>query len=320
MKKISIIIPMYNVAQYLEKCISSVYDQGLNEDCFEVIIINDESPDNSLEIATKLTINKKNVKIISQKNKGLGGARNTGIENTTGDYILFLDSDDFYLPNSLSSIINQVNVHEVDILEFGAQGIDINNKIVFSLSISSNGKIYNGVNYYQKIRYSDTACNKMYRRDFLNKNKLRFLEKIYIEDYEFNTRVLVEAEKVIAIPVIVSQFLQSPNSITRNTNNDKKEKMKTDIFNVIKKIATLKNEVGKDKEGFLNERLSFLTATLFYQLVKNKCSYNEFLKLKLKLIEEGIFFVNYPIHDKKKNLFRIVFLKNFFLFKIMSKN
>lgn len=311
---------MYNVAQYLEKCISSVYDQGLNEDCFEVIIINDESPDNSLEIATKLTINKKNVKIISQKNKGLGGARNTGIENTTGDYILFLDSDDFYLPNSLSSIINQVNVHEVDILEFGAQGIDINNKIVFSLSISSNGKIYNGVNYYQKIRYSDTACNKMYRRDFLNKNKLRFLEKIYIEDYEFNTRVLVEAEKVIAIPVIVSQFLQSPNSITRNTNNDKKEKMKTDIFNVIKKIATLKNEVGKDKEGFLNERLSFLTATLFYQLVKNKCSYNEFLKLKLKLIEEGIFFVNYPIHDKKKNLFRIVFLKNFFLFKIMSKN
>lgn len=311
---------MYNVEQYLPKCIESVYNQDLDEAEFEIILIDDESPDESLQIAKKLTSERKNVTIISQKNKGLGGARNTGINNAKGDYVLFLDSDDFYLPNSLKNIIDLVENSDLDILEFGAQGISIENKIVFSLTASTHGKVYCGSDYYLKIRYSDTVCNKIYKRNFLNNNNLRFLEKIYIEDYEFNTRAFSKAEKVSATSILVSQFLQSPNSITRNSSEEKKQKMKTDIYNVIKQISQLKNEASIYKAAFFNERLSFLTATLFYQLVKNKVSYKEFKELKLKLVKDNIFFIDYPIFDIKKNLFRIVFLKNFSLFRLISKS
>ncbi len=320
MKQLSIIIPMYNVAQYLETCIASVYNQGIEENDFEVILIDDESPDNSLEVAQKLTQDKTNVVIISQKNKGLGGARNTGIEASIGNYILFLDSDDWYLPRSLSKIITIAETNKLDILEFGAEGIDANNKIIYRASVSSNNHIYNGVEYYQKIRYMDSACNKLYNRNFLSQNKLLFLEKLFIEDYEFNTKTFCFAKRVMAIDTIVANFLQTPNSITRNTSSAKKEKMILDIKSVIKKINDLKIANVAIDSSYFNQRLSYLTATLFYQLYKNKSVYSEYTNLKKQLEKENLFFVNYTIFDKSKNMFRIVFLKNFFLLKMITKN
>jgi glycosyltransferase involved in cell wall biosynthesis len=316
---LSIIIPMFNVEQYLPKCIESVYNQDLDEAEFEIILIDDESPDNSLEVAKNLTLNKKNVKIISQNNKGLGGARNTGIENASGKYLVFLDSDDWFLPKTLQNVAELAIKNNLDILEFGAQGITQDNKIVYSKSITSDNTIYNGVDYYQKIRYMDSACNKLYNRFFLNSTKLRFLEKVYIEDYEFNTRAFLNAQRVMATSSIVSHFLQSPNSITRNVSDLKKEKMKKDVVEVIKKINQLKKGADTTKIAFLNQRLSYLTATLFYQLVKNKACYSEFVNLKKQLLKEDLFFINFPIFDKQKNFFRIVFLKNFFLFRLIAK-
>jgi glycosyltransferase involved in cell wall biosynthesis len=101
MINISVIIPVFNVVQYVEKAILSVYDQGIDEKDFEVILVDDGSTDESLNHITLLTQEKTNVKIISQKNKGLGGARNTGIKNALGKYVLFLDADDWYLHNTL---------------------------------------------------------------------------------------------------------------------------------------------------------------------------------------------------------------------------
>lgn len=310
---------MFNVAKYIEKSISSVYNQGMNEADFEVILVDDESTDSSLDIATKFTQNKSNVKIISQKNKGLGGARNTGIEYATGTYVLFLDSDDFLLPNKLKNIIKVANENDLDVLEFGAQGIDKNGKIVYSISVCSENMVFNGIEYYRKFRYMDSACNKLYKRDFLNKNNLRFVEKIYIEDYEFNTRVFAITKRVMAISTFVSHFLQTTNSITRNNHPEKLKKMEQDIIEVIKKIVNQKNNSSIEKHDFYNQRLSFLTATLFYQLFKNKASYNDFVDLKSQLTNDKMLFFNYPIYDKKKNYFRLIFLKNFFLLKWITK-
>lgn len=316
---ISLIIPMYNVAQYLPKCIESAYNQGMSDSEFEVVIIDDESPDNSLEIVKKLTCKKNNVTIISQKNRGLGGARNTGIENAKGDYVLFLDSDDIILPNMLKNCVVLAQKQNLDILEFGAQGINPVGKVVYTFSVSSEDKIYDGITYYHNVRYIDSACNKLYKRDFLNINNLRFIEKIFIEDYEFNTRAFYLAKRVMASSSIVSHFLQSPNSITRSNNTEKREKMKQDIMQVIKRIDIQKKTASPEKVNFFNQRLSYLTATLFYQLVKDNVSYQEYKDLKQLMVSNNIFFVDYPIYDKKKNFFRILFLKNFFLFKLISK-
>ena len=315
---ISIIIPMYNVAQYISKCIESVYSQNMVISDFEVILIDDESPDDSLVIAKKLTSDKENVTIISQKNKGLGGARNTGIEAAKGEYIVFLDSDDLFLPDGITKILALAQEKKLDVLEFGAQGVNENGEIIYTISKTSNNLVYSGVEYYNKIRYMDSACNKLYRRNFLNTHNLRFIEKIYIEDYEFNTRVFNLAQRVMATSILVSSFLQTPNSITRNSSPEKKEKMKQDIIQVIKIINEQRKEVLVENKLFFNQRLSYLTATLFYQLIKNKASYQEFVSLKNQMIRDNIFFVDYSIFDKKKNLFRLLFLKNFYLLRLIT--
>ena len=315
---ISIIIPMYNVAQYISKCIESVYSQNMAISDFEVILIDDESPDDSLVIAKKLTSDKENVTIISQKNKGLGGARNTGIEAAKGEYIVFLDSDDLFLPGGITKILALAQEKKLDVLEFGAQGVNENGEIIYTISKTSNNLVYSGVEYYNKIRYMDSACNKLYGRNFLNTHNLRFIEKIYIEDYEFNTRVFNLAQRVMATSILVSSFLQTPNSITRNSSPEKKEKMKQDIIQVIKIINEQRKEVFVENKLFFNQRLSYLTATLFYQLIKNKASYQEFVSLKNQMIRDNIFFVDYSIFDKKKNLFRLLFLKNFYLLRLIT--
>lgn len=316
MVKISIIVPMYNVVQYIEKCISSVYDQGFKQEDFELVLIDDESPDNSLELASELTKDKSNVKIISQKNKGLGGARNTGILNATGEYLLFLDSDDWLLPNVLNELYEIAAKDNLDLLEYAAQGISTKGEVLYHIANTSN-VFDSGYEYYNSVRYMNSACNKLYKRSFLIENKLLFLEKIYIEDFEFNTRVLIEAKVIKATEHLVSQFLQSENSITRTSDDTKKQKMVSDIIEVIKKTDTLYKKKSNSAESrfFYLERLNFLVVTLFYQLIKNKASYKEIIDLKLKLQVDNIFYVNHKIFDKRKNLLRIILVKNLWIYK-----
>lgn len=319
MKKISIIIPMYNVAGYLEKCLGSVFNQGLGEDEYEIIMIDDESPDSSVTVASKLTAKKNNVKIISQKNRGLGGARNTGIKNSTGDYLLFLDADDRLLPSVLSGLLDTAQLHNLDILEFGAQGINSDNEILYEIKNTSE-VLTSGFEYYNKIRYMNSACNKLYKRNFLIENNFFFLEKIYIEDFEFNTRCLASARSLKATDLVASQFLQSLDSITRNNDEVKKQKMMSDIIFVIKTTDKLyhNKSTNNTQSYFYLERLNFLVATLFYQLVKRKASYKEMNALKIQLEKEGLFYVNHKIFDSRKNIFRILFLQNLWTFKLYN--
>ena len=319
MIKISIIVPLYNVEQFIEKCVSSVYNQNLQHKEFELIIVNDGSTDQSLSIAQDLIANKPNAKIISQQNKGLGGARNTGVLNANGEYLIFLDTDDWLLPNVLGHIVDLAIDEKLDILEFAAQGVNTKGAILYH--VKNKSRIYlSGCEYYNAVRYMNSACNKLYKRTFITDNHLLFLEKIYIEDFEFNTRCLINATRVMATDKLVAQFLQSENSITRNTDEAKKQKMIGDILFVIKITEKLyhKHVANKVEHNFFLERLSFLVATLFYQLLKSKATYKEMNTLRLQLIEDGAYYVEHKIFDDKKNLFRILLLKNFWTFRIIK--
>lgn len=310
---------MFNVEQYLEKCINSVYNQGLEEEDFEIVLVDDESPDNSLEVGKRLTSKKSNVKIISQKNKGLGGARNTGILNATGDYLLFLDADDQLLPFVLREIISVAQENELDILEFGAQGIDSDGKILYEVT-NKSGVFSSGFEYYNTVRYMHSACNKLYKRNFIIDNNILFLEKIYVEDFEFNTRCLSHVKNIQATAVVVSQFLQSENSITRNTDKTKREKMISDIILVISQTKQLYCSKPSDntQRFFYLERLNFLVSTLFYQLFKDRASYKELFALRSNLVKDDLFYVNHRIFDKRKDLFRILFVRNLWVYKFIN--
>lgn len=314
---------MYNVSQYLHKCIASVVNQDLDHDSIEVVMVDDESPDDSIDVANTLRKKYNFIKIISQKNKGLGGARNTGIDNATGDYILFLDADDWLIHNSLHSIVSTADNLNLDILEFGANLVSETGNVVGTVSQDSENIIRNGIDYYNKIKYSGSACNKLYRRDFLYRNKLHFLEKIYGEDFEFNTRSFFYAEKVLATREVCTEFLQSTNSITRNKDKSKKDKYLNDYIKILKNVKNFYTNVENPNqaatEAFFEERLTMININAFYMMFKNCYSFQEVQNYKKTLIKEKLFYNDFNVAIMKKNIFRKIFLKHFSLFKLAIK-
>ena len=123
MPKYSLIVPVYNVQKYIEKCISSILDQDYAN--YEIIIVDDGSTDKSAEIIDRIAnLNRDKIVSIHQENKGLGGARNTGLEKATGKYVWFIDSDDTIAPYSLKHLDEFIQKQEVDILVFDRVAID----------------------------------------------------------------------------------------------------------------------------------------------------------------------------------------------------
>jgi glycosyltransferase involved in cell wall biosynthesis len=310
MIQLTVIIPMYNVEKYIHKCIYSVVQNNLKSDDFEIIIVDDESPDNSLSIATEIAKEFDNITIISQKNKGLGGARNTGILNAKGKYLLFLDSDDFYTPNSIETIVKIASDNELEILEFGAIVVDSNNKIINTIAISTENKIFDGIYYWQNFNSINSACNKLYLKEFLILNSILFKEKIYAEDYEFNTRALYFAKKVMATKYVVANFLTSNNSITRNKTNNTKEKYRDDLITILEHIKKFESN-NPTNTTFFKERISLLNIDLFILMLKNNFSFKEISKTKKELKEKNIFHLDFKIRNFKKNILRII-LRRFF--------
>jgi len=116
--RLSIIIPVYNVEEYIDRCLQNIFKQGISTNDYEVILVNDGSTDKSVEIANKHKKARPNIHIIHQENSGPGVARNTGIDNAKGDYIYFLDADDYLIENSLAMLLDCAEKEQLDLLGF----------------------------------------------------------------------------------------------------------------------------------------------------------------------------------------------------------
>src|SRR5690606_9641339 len=154
---LSIIIPVYNVEKYIERCIRSCYDQQLLLKEYEIVVIDDGSLDGSVKIVQGLIDSYSNLTIRSQKNKGLGGARNTGIINAKGHYILFLDADDYLLPNVLAKLLQPAISKELDIIDFAANGVGEDGTVVYSIKHQNCPEPVTGPEYFTKGHHN-SAC------------------------------------------------------------------------------------------------------------------------------------------------------------------
>lgn len=201
---ISVIVPVYNVEEYLHVCINSILKQSYQD--FEVICIDDASTDSSLEILEYFAKKDSRVKIIKNKeNIGLGPSRNVGIEAATGKYILFLDSDDWYSFDTLETLVTEAEENNLEVLMF--------KNIVYY----EDNQAF-GMEPYYEMRFMDNfahkifthwdlnkklfslpigACNKLYLKSFLDENNIRFPNQNYIhEDNPFSCKVLLCAERM----------------------------------------------------------------------------------------------------------------------------
>lgn len=228
--KISLVVPMYGVEAYIERCLQSIYANPEAKKCIEVILIDDGSPDKSSQIAQRWIASNSitNARIISQENRGLGGARNTGLRNAKSPWIWFIDSDDEILPNSLNNILKRLDTN----LDFIAFNYLLLPKNIRGFDVS---KSYECVPVESiASRYAiNSPCFNVYRVDFLKNNGLWFREKFLHEDNEMAIRVLYSAKKISFYPLIIYKYYLSNASsitntpVTRKKINDLLEHFKT---------------------------------------------------------------------------------------------
>ena len=245
---ISIIIPVYKVEKYIAECLRSCLEQNIGTSEYELILVDDGSPDKSIDIARQITDGLPNVTIISQQNAGLAAARNKGLSLAEGKYVWFVDSDDRIAENCLGFINSICENSEPDIISVcAADMVDAVEKRRFS---RRELECRNGKSYI--INGDIQVCTpfSIFRKDFLAENGLRFTEGIFHEDSEFTPRAYYFAEKVISTDRILYLVTINPDSITRSPN----PKKATDSISVVQRnISEFALKADKDcLKGFNN--------------------------------------------------------------------
>ena len=223
--QLSIILPIYNVAPYVEKCIRSLEDQDLPKDSYEIICVNDGSPDNSRQIVEKLQLEFPNIILINQENQGVSMARNNGMAMASGDYLIMIDPDDYIVPDSLQEKINFVVKNKLDVGVCAYTILNVKNEPIFYFNPPFNLKTpLTGIDYFNsylkgkvEIMDPDRSVAIFYKREFLNDNNLFYLSDVpYLEDGEFLYRVYCLAKKVLFLN---DQFYMRTTRIGSATNS-----------------------------------------------------------------------------------------------------
>ena len=201
MIKLSIIVPVYNVEKYIRPCFESIFKQGLNDDDYEVIIINDGSTDNSLKMIEDIIKQHNNITIINQANQGLSVARNNGITKAKGDYILMLDSDDLLFDNSIYPLLNEAQNGKADIIVADFIRINADQKEQIPLIQQKQFAIQEKTG--EELLLEDLDPNECYvwrslfRRLFLRNNNIRFIPGVRYQDVPFTHECYLKAKTCI---------------------------------------------------------------------------------------------------------------------------
>lgn len=212
MKKISIIIPVYNVEDYISACLESVVCQDvISFDDYEVIVINDGSPDKSIDIINSFDWKECNHKVISQPNRGLGGARNSGLKYVSGDYVWFVDSDDIIAKNAVRLILEKANGCDMINIAHCRLINGVKGNTVSCTSASS------GIGCLRKGFHQEAQFH-IFKRTLLLDNNIIFKEGIYHEDAEFTPRCLFLSKSIETISDCIYYYRIRSGSIMATIN------------------------------------------------------------------------------------------------------
>lgn len=266
--KLSVIVPVYNVEQFIRPCIQSIYRQGLSEKDFEVILVNDGTQDNSFEVISDVIINHNNLIIIEQSNQGLSAARNTGLLKASGQYILFLDSDDLLIDNTLPVLLALTNNNLIDLLIAGF--VKLNNKQIESFAEDTDSADFmaeqKSASEIFLQDFNPRQCyvwRTIYRKDFLEENELSFIPGIYFEDVPFTTECLLKARMCIKTTLTFYIYRQRDNSIVSSINLKKI----FDLNTVLAKLWDMYNQITlpiEMKRQLMNTVFTTFSISIWY--------------------------------------------------------
>ena len=303
MPKFSIIIPIYNVEKYLPKCLDSLVNQTYTN--IEIICVNDGSPDNSLKILEQYAQNDNRIKIINQENQGVSIARNVGINNATGNYILFVDADDWIETNTCDILNKNIEKNNLDL-------------IIFNAYIAKNNQCNLGFCCNQESIMYSSMWSICYKREFLNKNNIRFPQNIKIaEDHIFKIQAIVKADKIS----IIDDFLYYYLADRENSSSKIKTLIQDDIksYKYTVQQDWFKNATKEQQEKIIDFWLKLIGGTLFgisnkdidivvlENFIKDVKQYQQEKSLQLtqiKNFETFLLLIRFHLFDIYKNFLR----------------
>lgn len=235
--KLSIIVPVYNVEEYLERCIDSLLDQDIDKSEYEIIIVNDGSTDNSYEIAKRIAKENSNVVLASQENRGLSGARNTGLKHIRGKYILFVDSDDFFTPNTMGTLVQIAEANHLDLCFFRTVFERRNNIQTYGdKQHFDENVVYDGSYVMLNGMVISSVWQNLYSSHFLMGTGITFYEGIIHEDIDFNFRLYPLAKRIMFTPHYCYHYCVYRESILRTQSPQKIKYLIESDFHVANNI------------------------------------------------------------------------------------
>lgn len=248
--KISVVVPIYNVQDCLERCVRSIMRQTYPN--IEIILVDDGSPDSCGEMCDSFALEDARIKVIHKANGGLSDARNAGLELASGDYVLFVDSDDFIEADCCELFLDYMEMGP-DILMGDCvtrnEGYAVKHYSNLNVNDCMTGMEYM-VNALENRRFPVMVWLNLYKRKFLQDNQLQFLPGVYHEDIDFTPRVLLKAEKVVYTGIAFYHYMTNDASISARKD---KRKNCSDIYRI---CCSLKDDVEVKKNKVLRKRLN----------------------------------------------------------------
>lgn len=259
---LSIIIPVYNVEKYIKQCLDSIFNQHVDNNLFEVIIVNDGTPDDSMFIATPIVERMGNATIINQENQGLSAARNAGLKRAKGEYVWFVDSDDFLLENALCDVFDVIKNQKVDVISSVLRTLDESSGRT-GLDFKKMKPVKSGKDYLFKGYKTGAIQRFVFSRDFLERENLQFMVGVYHEDDDFGHRMMYLAKTVTILDrPVYCYLLRSSGSIM----STRKIKMNYDLVKIYFFLLDFceKKVEKKDEWRFKAEIFGRLTNTVLF--------------------------------------------------------
>ena len=245
--KLSIIVPIYNVAPYLRKCMDSLLAQDILD--YEIILVDDGSPDECPRICDAYAEKHSNIHVIHQENAGLSAARNTGVAKAQGDYIWFVDSDDYVEPNVLGVLMEQIERDNLDVLRFRYQNVRESGETFAPYKDMTNYNDYSFVPIDGLSFLNERMGNQCYAWQFILRAELCqeeiFTPGIYFEDTDWMPRMLLRVKHVASTELVAYNYLWREGSITLSQKDiQKQRKQLHDKIDLLRKLNDLGNQVA----------------------------------------------------------------------------
>ena len=273
MVKISVIVPVYNTEKYLRKCLDSIVNQTLED--IEIICVNDGSTDNSLDILNEFNSKDNRIKIITQDNQGLGAARNNGLKHAGGEYVYFIDSDDYIDLTALEKLYNNAESNGSDLVLFKFQTFDDNENVHTRGVEFKIDDIFGDIDYNNfTFTYPDakrhvmnsafSACLKLYKREFIDTvDDFHFEENLSFEDIPPHVKVMLSASKISFVPENLYYYRSNPDSILNSQASG---------FDMLEIICIVEDYLRKNSfyEEFENEFIFFKIAQILKYMISTK--------------------------------------------------